>query len=76
MEYQQEYVELLKRYRETEVDAEEIGYMIAKMAQYFAEYNMKLVAALIDNALSKDNFLSFKVDLVDKPKYFIHMVGV
>lgn len=42
--YQKEYAEFIARYRTEELDPEEVGYVITRMAQYFSELNMKLVS--------------------------------
>lgn len=44
-EYQQEYDAFLKDYHSREIDAEEMGAFLARLAQIFAHFNMRLVAA-------------------------------
>ena len=43
--YMEEYSNFIKNYKTSQVSGEEVGGVIARMAGYFAEYNMKLVNA-------------------------------
>lgn len=43
MPYLDEYTKFIKDYHTKQVSGEEIGEVIARMAQYFSEYNSKLV---------------------------------
>lgn len=43
--YLEEYNNFIKNYKSREVSGEEVGEIIARMATYFSEYNMKLVDA-------------------------------
>jgi hypothetical protein len=43
--YLDEYNKFIKDYQTAQVSGEEIGEVIARMAQYFSEYNLKLVKA-------------------------------
>jgi hypothetical protein len=45
MSYQQEYSDFLKEYHSKETDAEEMGAFIMRLAQIFADFNMKVVEA-------------------------------
>ena len=49
--YQFEFSDFLKLYHSTEMDAEAVGAMMMRLAQIFAEYNMKMVAASHDLAV-------------------------
>ncbi len=50
-QYQVEYEQCIAGYKAGQTSAEEIGEVIARMAQYFAQKNM--VAASIENILNK-----------------------
>jgi len=41
MKYQEEYNEFIKDYQSGATNAEAVGILIARMAQYFAEYNIQ-----------------------------------
>lgn len=43
--YMDEYNKFIKEYKSGAVNGEEVGEVIVRMAQYFSEYNMKLVNA-------------------------------
>lgn len=43
-EYIVEYNKFISNYRRSEVSGEEVGEIIARLAQYFAKYNMEMVA--------------------------------
>ena len=43
--YMEEYNGFIKDYKRSQVSGEEVGEVIARMAGYFGEYNMKLVDA-------------------------------
>lgn len=45
MEYQQEFSDFLTKYHATEMDPEEMGAFMARLAQIYAGYNLKLAAA-------------------------------
>lgn len=45
LDYQQEFASFLADYREKEMDPEEMGAFMARLAQIFASINMKLVEA-------------------------------
>jgi hypothetical protein len=50
-QYQLEYEQCIASYKSGQTSAEEIGEVIARMAQYFAQKNM--IAASIENVLNK-----------------------
>lgn len=60
--YLNEYAEFLKLYHETEMDAEMIGAFIARLAQVYAEYNMKLAAANRERALVAQDINNRAID--------------
>lgn len=43
-QYQLDYDKFIDGYRRSEVSGEEVGEVIARMAQYFSKYNMEMVA--------------------------------
>lgn len=43
--YLEEYNSFVSQYASGQVSAEQVGEVIARMAQYFSEYNLKLVLA-------------------------------
>ena len=43
-QYQTEYNKFIEDYKLAEVSGEETGILIARLAQYFAKYNMEMVA--------------------------------
>lgn len=42
--YQAEYEGFMDNYKRSEVSGEEVGEVIARMAQYYSKYNMEMVA--------------------------------
>jgi hypothetical protein len=45
MPYIEEYTSFIKNYSLGEVSSEEVGNLVVRMAQYFAEHNLRLVLA-------------------------------
>lgn len=52
-QYQKEYSEFIAGYKKTQLDGEDIGFFIVKMAHYYAQHN----TMLIDMTTRKDNAL-------------------
>ena len=43
--YMNEYFEFMAKYKTTEVSAEDVGEQLARLAQYYAQFNLRLTAA-------------------------------
>lgn len=55
-QYMQEYEKFINDYKFTEINGEETGLLIAKMAMYFSRYNMSLRHALRNYSIITRDF--------------------
>lgn len=65
--YFEEYNEFISKYKERQVSAEEVGQVIARMAQYFGQYNFKLVSAEKRLYVTASDIMNRTDELTSKP---------